>query len=162
MIKSDNPYQAYFVNQAKGKGYSQLGGSLPEFQGARMQRGSGLGSLFREFYRAALSFAKTRVKLLGTTLLDTGANILKDVAKCRSLGESVENRREQGGLELLNKVKIQMGGGLSRKRKQVIKDSDHSRSKQRRISDETKGITGVSIFKIIQPQPMQVYRNIFS
>ena len=67
-MKSDNPYEAHFVNQAKGEGYSHLGGSLLGFQGARMQRGFGLGSLFRGFYLTALPFAKTGAKLLGTTL----------------------------------------------------------------------------------------------
>ena len=161
-MKSDNPYEVYFVNQAKGKGYSQLGGSLPGFQGAQMQRGFGLGSLFRGFYRTALPFAKTGAKLLGTTLLDTGANIMKDVAKGRNLRKSVEKRGKQGGLKLLNKMKTQMGSGQSRKRKRARKDSDHSRSKQRRISNDTKGIKGVSAFKVIQPQSMQVYRDIFS
>ena len=74
-MKSDNPYVAYFVNQSKGKGLDQLGGSLPRFQGARMQKGFGLGSLFRGFYHTSLPFAKTGTKLLGTAMLDTGANI---------------------------------------------------------------------------------------
>ena len=54
-----------------------------------------------------------------------------------------------------------MGSGQSWKRKHVIKDSDQSRSKQRRISNETKGIKGVSAFKVLQPQSMKVYRDIF-
>ena len=107
-MKSDNPYETYFHNQTKEKGYSHLGGALPGFQGARMLRGFGLGSLFRGFYRTALPFAKTRAKLLGTTLMDTGTNILKDVAKGRNLKKSVEKRGKQGELELLNKVKTQM------------------------------------------------------
>ena len=61
---------------------------------------------------------------------------MKDVAKGRNLRNSVEKRGKQGGLELLsNKVKTQMGYGQRRKRKHAIKDSDHSGSKQRRISD---------------------------
>ena len=161
-MKSDNPYVAYFVNQAKGKGHVQLGGSLPGFQGARMQKGFGLGSLFRGFYRTALPFAKTGAKLLGTTLLDTGANIMKDVAKGRNFRKSLEKRGKQGGVEFLNKVKTQMGGGQNRKRKRVIKDSDHSRSKKRRVSKDAKSIKGVPAFHVRQPQPMQVYRDIFS
>ena len=58
-MKSDNPYVAYFVNQAKGKGHIQLGGSLPGLQGARMQKGFRLGILFGGFYGTALPFAKT-------------------------------------------------------------------------------------------------------
>ena len=104
-----------------------------------MQRGFGLGSLFRRFYRTTLPFAKTGAKFLGTTLLDTGANIIKDVAKGRNLRKSVEKRGKLGGLELLNKVKTQVGSGQSWKRKRLITDLHHSRSKQGRISNETKG-----------------------
>ena len=142
-MKFDNPY---FVNKAKVKGCSQVGGSLPGFQDTRMHRGFGLGSLFRGFYRTALPFAKTGTKLLGTTLLDTGANIIKDIAKGRNFGKSVGKRGKQGGLKLLNIAKTQMGSGQSPKRKRVMKDSDHSGLKQRRISNETKGIKGVPAF----------------
>ena len=79
---------------------------------------------------------------------------MKDAGKGR---KSVKKRGKQGGLELLTKVKTHMGGSQSRKRKRVIKDSDHSRSKQRRI-----GIKEVPAFKVIQRQSMQVYRDIFS
>ena len=123
-----------------------------------MQRGFRCRSLFRGFYHTALPFAKPGAKLLGTTLLDTGADIMNDVAKGRNLRKSVEKQEKQGALELLNKVITQMGSGHSWKRKCVIKDSDHSRSTQRRI----KGIKGVPAFKVIQPQSMQVYRDIFS
>ena len=87
---------------------------------------------------------------------------MQDVAKGRNLRKSVKKREKQGGLEVLNKVKMQMGSCQSQKRKCMIKDSDHSRSKQRRISNKTKGIKGVPAFKVIQPQSMQVYRDIFS
>ena len=126
-MKSDNPYETYFINQAKCLGYSQLGGSLQGYQGAQMQRGFGLGGLFRVFYCTVLPFAKSGAKLLGTKLLDTGFNVMKDVAKGRNFKKSVEKRGKRGGLELLNKVKTQMGSGKSWKRKHVIKDSDHSR-----------------------------------
>ena len=67
-MKSDIPFGAYFVNQAIGKGYSELGGSLPGFQGARKQKGFGLHSLSERFYRTALPSAKAGAKLLETTL----------------------------------------------------------------------------------------------
>ena len=64
---------------------------------------------------------------------------------------------KQGGLELLNKVKTPMGNSQSWKRKRVIKDSDHSRSKQRRISNKTKSIKGVTC---IQKNQVTVYASI--
>ena len=54
-----------------------------------------------------------------------------------------------------------MGGGQNRKRKSVIKDSHHSRSKQRRVRKEAKGIKGVPAFQVGQPRPMEIYRDIF-
>ena len=38
---------------------------------------------------------------------------------------SVEKLGEQGGLELLNRVKTQMGRGQSRNRNRVMQDPDH-------------------------------------
>ena len=96
-MKSDSPYVAYFVNQAKGEGHVQLGAFLPGFQCARIQKSFGLGSLFRGFYHTALIFSKPGAKLLGTTLLDTGANVMKDVAKGRNFRKSHkkwENKEE--------------------------------------------------------------------
>ena len=96
-IKSDNPYEDTLSIKPKVRAIISLGpGSLPGFQGARMQRGLGLGSLFRVFYRTALPpFAKIEAKLLGTALLDTSANIMKDVAKGRNFRKSVEKRESK-------------------------------------------------------------------
>ena len=80
-----------------------------------MQKGFELGSLFREFFSIALPFAKTESKLLGTTLLDTGANNMKDIAKGRNFRKSLEKLGKQG-VEFFSKVKTQMGGSQNRKR----------------------------------------------
>ena len=90
-------------------------------------------------------------------MLVTGGNIMKDVAKGRSFRKSLEKRGKQGGVELLNKVKTRMGRGQNRKRRSVIKDSDHSRSKKRRVTKEAKGIYGGPAFLVRLRQPMQVY-----
>ena len=63
-----------------------------------MQREFGLGSLFRGFYLTALNFETPGARLPEITLLDTGANIMKDVAKGRNFRKSFEKRRKQGGL----------------------------------------------------------------
>ena len=117
-MSSDNLNVTYFVNQAKGKGHVQLGGSLPGFQDARTQKGPGLGSLFRGCYRTALPFT--------TTLLDTGVNIMNDVAKGTNFRKSLKKRGKRG-VKFFNKVKTQIGVGQNQKRTSVIKDSDDSR-----------------------------------
>ena len=127
-----------------------------------MQKGFGLVGLFRGFYCIALTVANTGATLLRTTPLDTGANIMNDVAKGRHFKKSLGKWGKQGGIQFLNKVKTQMGGDQNRKRKSVIKYFDHSRSKKRRVSKKAKGIKGVPAFQVRQLQPMQVYRDIFS
>ena len=64
-----------------------------------------------------LSYAK----LLGTTLLDTGVNIINDVAKGTNFRKSLEKRGKRG-VKFFYKVKTQLGGGQNRKRTSVIKD----------------------------------------
>ena len=153
-IKSSNPCVAYFVNQAKGKGRAQLGDSLPRFQGARMHECMDLVTCLENC--SVLPYPL----LSGTTLLDTDVNIMKDVDKGRNFRKSLEKQRKQGGLELLNEMKTQIVGSQSQKRKRVIKDPDHSRSKNEKVSKEAKGIKGVAAFQVRQPQSMQVYRDI--
>ena len=60
-----------------------------------MQKGFVLRSLFKGFYHTALPVAKTGAKLLGTTLLDTGSNIMKDAAKGRNFRKSPEKRENK-------------------------------------------------------------------
>ena len=112
-MKSDNPYVAYFVNQAKGKGHIQLGGSLPGLRGARMQKG--LVSCLEDF--TVLPYLLQRLaKSLETTL------IMKYVAKGRNFRKSLERWGKQEGVEFFSKVKTQMGGGQNGKRKSIFKD----------------------------------------
>ena len=51
---------------------------------------------------------------------------MKDVAKGRNFKKLFTNG-ENGGLELSNKAKTQIGGGQNWKRKRVIKNSDYSK-----------------------------------
>ena len=54
-------------------------------------------------------------------------------------------------------MKTQMGSGQSRKRKCVVEDSDHSRSKQRRIPNET---TVIKRGTCIESNPTTAYASI--
>ena len=53
-------YAQYYVNQAK-----QKGGSLPAFDGARFQRGYGLGSILRGLFRWAMPHLQQGAKVCG-------------------------------------------------------------------------------------------------
>ena len=80
---------------------------------------------------------QTGAKLSETSMLDTGNNIMKDVAKGRSFrsleeGENRELDPPSSFIPVLNEAKTQKGGSQNRKRKILIKDFDHSRSKKKR------------------------------
>lgn len=150
-----NPYEEYYLNQAKGNDSYQLGGSLSGFRGARLQRGSGLGSLFKGFVRTALPFAKTGAKLLGKSLLSTGANILKDVANGEGFKQSLKKRGKQGGKKFLSSLNNQMGRGTKRKR--VSDKTAPQKNKRKKTLPHPKSIKGP-----IVTRPSPVYNDIFT
>ena len=114
-MRSDNPYVAYFVNQAKSKGHIQLGGSLPGFKMHECKKALDLAACLEDFTVLLYLLQKLGQNCQEQTILDTGANIMKDVAKGRNFRKSLEKRGKQGGVVFLNEVKTQMGGGQNRK-----------------------------------------------
>ena len=57
----------------------QVGGALPYFTGARVQRGHGFGSLFSGLLRSVAPLIKRGAVALGKRALTTGAQIAGDV-----------------------------------------------------------------------------------
>lgn len=148
-----NPFEEYYLNQARNN--VQYGGRLPGFMGARMQRGYGLGSIFKGFIRNALPLAKTGAKILGKSLLKTGANIVKDVVKGKEFKQALKRRGKQAGREFLGTLQSQIGRG--QKRKCGCDPNAARKRKRRRTTPSQKGIKGL-------PSPVQrpEYRDIFS
>ena len=60
-------------------------------------------NVFGGFYCTILSFQKLG-EMLTTALLDTGANIIRDVAKGKNSRESLQTQGKQIRLEMFNKV----------------------------------------------------------
>lgn len=81
-------YTNYFKNQ---NGYG-----LPYFAGARLQRGHGIGGLFKSLGAALLPVLKSGGKFLGKQLLSTGAKVASDVLKGRNVGASLRRRGKEG------------------------------------------------------------------
>ena len=57
----------------------QVGGNLPFFVGARVQRGHGLGNLFGSLLRSAMPLIKRGAVALGKRALTTGMRVAGDV-----------------------------------------------------------------------------------
>lgn len=92
----------------------QYGGNLPVFRGSSFQRGYGLGSFFKSLARSAIPLLKKGAKTVGKALLNTGADIAKDIASGNNLQESLNTRVNQTikGLGGARKTMNQNGRGM--------------------------------------------------
>ena len=83
-----NPYVRYYLDQ-------QQGNRMPVFMGAPWMRGYGqvgfgLGGLFKSIARAVMPMVKVGAKALGKTALNTGVNVLNDVASGKDLKQAIK------------------------------------------------------------------------
>ena len=71
----------------------QVGGALPYFTGARVQRGHGFGRLFSGLLRSVAPLIRRGAVALGKRALTTGAQIAK---RCRGWSERQEGSKTKG------------------------------------------------------------------
>lgn len=83
---------------------NQLGG----FRGLAYQRGSGLGSLFRNLFRVLLPVAKSAGKAIGKQALRTGADIATDIVSGKTV--DVKQHARQATAQLLDKASAKLKG----------------------------------------------------
>lgn len=86
---------------------------LPFFVGARMQRGHGIGQLFRGLARMAMPFWKHTVvpaarraaaagaKQLKRTALQTGVRLASDALRGANMKQAAKNRLKEAGVQLV-------------------------------------------------------------
>ena len=75
----------------------QVGGALPYFAGARVQRGHGFGSLFGGLLRSVAPLIKRGALALGNRALKTGAQIAGDVLSGENIRTAAKRRDEDCG-----------------------------------------------------------------
>ena len=81
--KPDNAWKDYYYTQAFPEESSlQRGGNVPFYCGPVLQRGYGLGSIFKSVARSVMP----SLKEIGKSALTTGLEVLQDVAK----GENIK------------------------------------------------------------------------
>ena len=81
--KPDNAWKDYYYAQAFPEESSlQRGGNVPFYCGPVLQRGYGLGNIFKSVARSVM----LSLKEIGKSALTTGLEVLQDVAK----GESIK------------------------------------------------------------------------
>ena len=78
----------------------QVGGALPYFAGARVQRGHGFGSLFGGLLRTVAPLIKRGALALGNRALKTGAQIAGDVLSGQNIRTAAKRRTKTAGRDL--------------------------------------------------------------
>ena len=82
----------------------QVGGALPYFTGARVQRGHGFGSLFSGLLRSVAPLIKRGAVALGKRALTTGAQIAGDVVAGQNIKKSAKRRATAAGRDLMQSL----------------------------------------------------------
>ena len=82
----------------------QVGGALPYFAGARVQRGHGFGSLFGGLLRSVAPLIKGGALALGNRALKTGAQIAGDILSGENIRTAAKRRTKTAGRDLLQSL----------------------------------------------------------
>ena len=82
----------------------QVGGALPYFASARVQRGHGFGSLFGGLLRSVAPLIKRGGLALGNRALKTGAQIAGDILSGENIRTAAKRRTKTAGRDLLQSL----------------------------------------------------------
>ena len=82
----------------------QVGGALPYFTGARVQRGHGFGSLFSGLLRSVAPLIKRGALALGKRVLTTGAQIAGDVVAGQNVKKAAKRRATAAGRDMMQSL----------------------------------------------------------
>ena len=109
---------------------------MPVFRGARLQRGYGIGSIFSGLFRSIFPVLKRVATVIGKKVLQTGTNIVNDVAAGQSPKESAKSRLtdalRKGISSFIPMGNTQLGSGYRRKRKHSKKPKTSKKKKIKR------------------------------
>lgn len=124
---------------------AQVGHGLPVFSGTSMQRGHGLGNVFRGLARTAIPLMKRGMAQIGKKALSTGAAVAKDALMGKNIKRSVKRRAKKAGRELLAGWAGSLAPPGQRARpikRAASKSRVSSQAKKRRKTTQRKDIFG--------------------
>ena len=117
-------YKLHFRNQHEGA-------PLLGFKGVGIQRGYGLGSMFRSLFRSAIPFLKSGAKAVGKAALNTGMGVANDVIAGKDLKTATTSRLKQTGQKLK--------GQALEAAKGVIENAQSGRGRKRKAATTNGG-----------------------
>lgn len=129
---------------------TQSGSGLPVFHGSKYQRGSGLGNIFKSFYRwivpvlktHALPVLKDGAQVVGTEALRTFKNIANDTLDGEQFKSSLKRRTKEAVNSLTDRAEeaLQTGNGYKRRRKRRPRKKKRICRKKKRKTIKRKTI----------------------
>jgi hypothetical protein len=120
-------YEDYYLQQS--------GNGMSVFQGARLQRGHGLGSFLSGLFRNAWPLIQTGAKALGKQVLRTGLQIANDVADGDQFMDAAKRRLPEGIKAFTSSSDLNTQSGSGRKRRK-----GSLRENKKRIREDIFGI----------------------
>ena len=97
---------------------NQSGGAMNYFRGARIQRGYGLGNLFKSVARFVVPLFKQGAQAVGKKALETGLAVGGDIMAGKNAKQSIKKRGKQALTGITNQgidtIKRQVGRGRKR------------------------------------------------
>ena len=128
---SSNFYQNYYSQQT--------GNGLSVFKGATIQRGRGIGGFFSRVLRGAMPLIKSGAKAVGKQLIDSGANIARDLLEGKNLKTASIENLSNGGKQLLstltNNFRVEKPP-RKRKSQSAVLNSQKTQHKKQRYNNQ--------------------------
>ena len=107
----------------------QVGNGLSVFKGTTIQRGRGIGSFFSRMMRGAMPLLKSGAKAVGKQIVESGANIAKDLIEGKNLKASAIKNLSAGGSKLMSGLTNVFDERKSSNRKRKINKAKKSAKK---------------------------------
>lgn len=115
-------------------------GSLPAYRGVVMQRGYGLGGIFRGFARALAPKIKQGLKHVGKRALKTGIEVLGDVVQGENIKTALKRRSKSNFVEMIQPNKRQKSSYNKAKLSRTQPSMKRGRTKKKKRSSTTLGV----------------------
>ena len=94
----------------------QRGGNIAWFRGARMQRGYGIGSIFKSLARYAIPLFKQGAKVFGKRALQAATEVGQDVLQGKNVKEAFKSRGKQAASDVAKNAAKKVMTGKGRKK----------------------------------------------
>ena len=120
------------------RSYYQFGGNLPAFRGPALQKGYGLGGLFKGLVRTLAPALKQGLISVGKRALQTGTEVLNDYVQGGDLKTSIKRRAKQNVNDLIRSTILNKSANTkptANTRSQTVKKRGGRKRRKRDILD---------------------------